>query len=604
MKTIKLLAVLVALIFFEFVSKAQPCAGSPGANTVIPVSHTICSGSAASMSLLVNYTTTGITYQWQVSNVSAVGPFISVPGATLSTYTTPPGVNQTIFFNVIITCANSSVSINVPHTVSVVACGNACSGAPGPNTIVPVNGTVCAGSNATLNLAATYTDSGITYQWGSSSSSAGPFTPIANATFSVLITPTLSPGTYYYNAVITCTNSSQSYTTTGTVTAVSCNYCAGVPGANTVTPVSQTICMGSTASMGLANSYSASGITYQWQSSNISSVGPFTNINGATSPTYTSGVLNATTYYNVVITCTNSGQSISVPHVVTVVNCSGPCAGAPQSTSVLPLSQTVCVGDTPTMSLSSTYSSTGISYQWASSTSPTGPFTPINGATLSTYTGGTVSATMYYQVVITCTNSGLFTSANQTVTAVSCTYCAGVPPPNLVSPQNQTICAGSTAGMILANSYTASGIVYQWQSSTTSSVGPFNIISGANANNYTTPILTTTTYYNVQVICSNNGQILNVPHTVSVVPCGSVGLAKNSPASAFIVHPNPNAGEFTVSGGSTFVKYDMMDLMGRVVLSGSGSGALHIDARELPDGVYYVRLKSPEGVSVLKIIKE
>src|SRR4051812_43499284 len=90
------------------------------------------------------------------------------------------------------------------------------------------------------------------------------------------------------------------------------NPCSGTPGTNTVGPLSQTVCAGSGANMVLLNNYTTTGITYQWQSSTVSVVGPWISINGATVHSYSSPTLTNTTYYNVVITCTNSGQSISV----------------------------------------------------------------------------------------------------------------------------------------------------------------------------------------------------------------------------------------------------------------------------------------------------
>ena len=95
--------------------------------------------------------------------------------------------------------------------------------------------------------------------------------------------------------------------------------------------------------------------------------------------------------------------------------------------------------------------------------------------------------------------------------------CVTTPSANAVSPGSYTLCPGDNVNLGLANYYSDLGITYQWQSSTTSSVGPFTAIAGANANQYTTPGLSTTTWYSVVMTCTNgNGNI---------APVGQVNVA-------------------------------------------------------------------------------
>src|SRR4051812_40959835 len=101
--------------------------------------------------------------------------------------------------------------------------------------------------------------------------------------------------------------------------------CTGTPSGFTVTPLSQTICAGTQASFTITASGSTLGITFQWQSSTVSAVGPFQNINSPTTDmTYTTAALNMTTWFNVIIKCSNSQQSISIPAAVTVSSCAQP----------------------------------------------------------------------------------------------------------------------------------------------------------------------------------------------------------------------------------------------------------------------------------------
>jgi hypothetical protein len=84
--------------------------------------------------------------------------------------------------------------------------------------------------------------------------------------------------------------------------------CTVAPISNTIIPSSFTTCPFLTnPTMSLASTYSFGGITYQWQSSTISPVGPFTSIPGATMSSAPSGTINTTTWFNVIATCTNPG---------------------------------------------------------------------------------------------------------------------------------------------------------------------------------------------------------------------------------------------------------------------------------------------------------
>jgi hypothetical protein len=87
--------------------------------------------------------------------------------------------------------------------------------------------------------------------------------------------------------------------------------CSGTPGANAVVTPTAPICPNSSALIGLQNTYTVGDITYQWQVATTSSVGPFTSVSGATMSAYTTPTLGATTWYQVIITCTNSSQQIT-----------------------------------------------------------------------------------------------------------------------------------------------------------------------------------------------------------------------------------------------------------------------------------------------------
>ena len=100
--------------------------------------------------------------------------------------------------------------------------------------------------------------------------------------------------TYYYGATVDYL-----------VKIVAPPACSGTPTAGTATTTTATACAGTPVGVTLSGS-SASGMSYQWQSSADSAT--WTNISGATTPSYT-GTVSATAYYHCVLTCSASGLS-------------------------------------------------------------------------------------------------------------------------------------------------------------------------------------------------------------------------------------------------------------------------------------------------------
>lgn len=106
-----------------------------------------------------------------------------------------------------------------------------CSGTPGNNSVVTPTFQVCPNvPYGAIGLGTSYTVSGLQYTWmQSTTSNVGPFTPVpsngAGWTYSV---PGLTTTTWY-QAVITCTNSNQSYTTAGAAVQVAATVTDNVP---------------------------------------------------------------------------------------------------------------------------------------------------------------------------------------------------------------------------------------------------------------------------------------------------------------------------------------------------------------------------------------
>jgi hypothetical protein len=87
--------------------------------------------------------------------------------------------------------------------------------------------------------------------------------------------------------------------------------CTSTPGANSAIVPNTPFCPGMSANVNVATTYSNAGFTYQWVSSTVSVVGPFTAISGATLATYSTTPLTQNVYYSAIITCTTTNQNIT-----------------------------------------------------------------------------------------------------------------------------------------------------------------------------------------------------------------------------------------------------------------------------------------------------
>ncbi len=152
----------------------------------------------------------------------------------------------------------------------------ACTGTPTAG-VAATSSPICSGESATICLSGQSSASGITVQWQSSLMPGGPYTDISCAGGNCYNTGSLTPGTYYYRANVTCSNSGLS--------AVSNEVTLVVNSSPTVTvmPSSPTACAGIPVML------TASGAsTYTWS--------PSTGLNTTTGPTVLATPATTTTY--------------------------------------------------------------------------------------------------------------------------------------------------------------------------------------------------------------------------------------------------------------------------------------------------------------------
>ena len=228
-----------------------------------------------------------------------------------------------------------------------------------------------------------------------------------------------------------------------------------------------------------------------------------TNVSGESLNNQNSSILND----NLVNQSTNY-QTIN--YSITPTSILG-CLGATQPSTItintisagtISSDQTICSSGDPANLTGTTPNGFGtLSYQWQSSTDNTN-WTNITNATNPNFDPPPTATTIYYRRVVTYLSNGVSCSSNSNIVTITVN---SVNPGTIGLPQN--ICAGDDPiALSVVNLATASGTLsYAWQSSTTSASSGFSNISNQTGTSYDPPILTSTTWYQLNVTSTLNG---------------------------------------------------------------------------------------------------
>ena len=120
---------------------------------------------------------------------------------------------------------------------------------------------------------------------------------------------------------------------------------------------------------------------------------------------------------------TAADVAIDLPFSLTYAT--GPCSGTPTPGNTISSAMAVCGGIPFNLTLQNLTLGTGITYQWQSSASATGPWIDITGATNDNLNTSLSTATTFYRAVVTCVgNSGNSTPVQVTLNPQSACYCA------------------------------------------------------------------------------------------------------------------------------------------------------------------------------------
>lgn len=362
---------------------------TPPTITTEPLSTAVNSGGTAT--LTTTATGTSPNFQWYVGETGETAN--PIPEATLPSFTTPPLAVTTRYW----VRASNALGIDDSQTATVTV-----QEAP-VFTDPPDSTTINSGTTATFTFTATGTSP--TFQWylGVSGDISQP---IPDATGNTYTTPSLTESTTYWVRASSIAGNTDSATVTAHVV---------TPPGIAANPESVTINQGGSASL----SVSASGTTpaYQWYRG--ASGDTSDPIAGATSGTFTTPALTATTSFWA-RAANSAGNADSAAAVVTV--------RIPPSITRQPLPVTIKKGKKATLTVAFS-GTTPATFQWYKGTSGN-TASPVAGAKSATFTTPALKKTTSYWVRV---NNAAGSVNSKTVTvkvkATKAPAAAGVAPP-------------------------------------------------------------------------------------------------------------------------------------------------------------------------------
>jgi hypothetical protein len=474
------------------------CTNFSTAPTSISGTSSVCSGQSVTLTATGGTTGANGLFQWGTGNV--VGQNI-ISGNSQSITVNPTSPSTTYWVRRIDIGGNCQVSsgLNTNSNTNIRVTTDAVT--TGVTTTVTVDaisvagtitggGSVCAGNN---NTVLTLTGNVGAIQWQTSSDNVS-FSNISNATNNTFVVSNIT-NTTFYRAIVT----------NGSCNAVITNVVSVVVVPNSVSGTisgGTTVCAGLNSTTLVLNNHLGN---IQWQSSTDNVT--YSNINGATSTSYTVLNISVPTYYRVRVTNGICSTVVSSPVLVDIrtLAVSGIVSGG----------STVCSG--ANSSLLTITGQTGI-IQWQSSTDNVS-FTNLSGANATTFTALNLVSTTYYRAAVSAT--GCNTEYTNSV-AVNVTP---QPVAGTISGASSVCESGNFTILQLNNSF---GSVI-WQSSTDNI--NFSDISEATSLSYNASNLNATTFFRVVV---TNGV------------CNST----LSDSVSIIVSPTPISG--SISGAGTF----------------------------------------------------
>jgi|GEM_PF-527765 len=299
--------------------------------------------------------------------------------------------------------------------------------------------------------------------------------------------------------------------------------------------------------------------------------------------------------YTVALTATNSAGS----NTKTTSN----CVVVTQPGSAPTANFSGCGNYNTNSTVSFTNTSTGASsYSWSISPSSGWVFTGGTGAT-SANPQVIFNVIGTYTVTLTATNS----IGSDTEVSSNCISISGITQPASANFQGcppESVSPGTT--ILFANMSTGSPTSYLWE------ILP-NIgwaFEPGSSNTSTNPQVTFTGigYYSVSLTASNSAGTSNTSSPTCVVVSANAGIDENDAFNNVVLFPNPSTGLSTLSFGHVDNYHNLSVSVYNAVgvklyqTSGQVPSELTLDFSAYSAGIYFVEIRSNEGVSTKRFI--
>ena len=578
-----------------------PCSGAPAANSVVGPQIGVCPGATAQLSLATTYTTFGIQYQWQVSNVSGVGPFTVIPSATTTAFTTPP-VNGQLFYSAIITCTNGNASVTAV-SATIAPQGQVISQVPyfegfealSANNQLPNCSWSMSNNGSTTRTYTTTLNQQRTARTGSKFASFF-YSPSGTNYFytngiQLYAGVTYSTGLYFktnYYGDLNWSNMAIMYGTSqngpGMTVVASTNGPAASSGYKLLDGTFQVPTSG-IYYLGIRGISSGGCCAYHLNWDDLFITAPCSVNTPSINLTANSLTICAGQTVNIAATGAHTyswahGDSgdlifvnpmVSTSYMVTGTNTLTGCS----STAV----QNIVVNQVPNIFVYSSKPSVCLGQSVNLAASGAATYTWSNGSN-ATNVNVSPTANTSYSVVGMGSNG---------CSAMATIFINVNPLPAVVASSDRAvICRGESATLTGGGATT-----YQWMANSLFIASPVAIVSPNTSTTYT---LVGTDANG----CSNATTLIQ-----TVEECvGINGITTTN--SGIKIYPNPTAGAFTIELRNSHDKaVEVNDLTGRVVYStATKSQFVNVDLSGLASGVYYVKIQSDKTNEVIKVVKQ
>ncbi|MFC7000101.1 T9SS type A sorting domain-containing protein [Rufibacter roseus] len=504
----------------------------PASITVNPNSQLVCSGNSTTVTLLSSQN--GVSYQI-FNGSTAFGNTVTGTGGdiTLTTNSFPSAGTYNLSVR-----ATISGSTNCFTTYSNVFSVTVPNSAPATSlSVTPTSANICLGNTASITIGSS--ENNVSYQLQLESGTSPNFTytnhgsPVVGTGGNITIqTLALSAGTYTFRILASngCTSAALAQKVVVTVN-------AALNTGLSITPASQTLCSGSTASVTVASpqagvSYRLYNVTTNAFSGNVV-VAP----TGASSITLTSGALTQVGTNTFKIITSNSCSTTEQTQTVSVN-----VSPAPVAPTISASATTVCGSGNVTISATGNLVS-GVTYQLYRNGVAEGSTITYTGSNTVSFTAAVSSGSTNFTIVASSTNCSPATSSAATVTV------SATPATPQITASTSTVCESGEVTITVTGGL-VSGVTYQLLQNNVATGTPITF-NGSNTIAFTTTINESTEF---KVVASSTGcpSATSAGRTVTATNLAAISI---SPATQTIC--SGAAAEIYLNATETGVTYQI-----------------------------------------------